>query len=265
MPLFYNEEKKSMKVLFIGDIYGKQGIKTLEQLLPEIKSLHKPNIIIANAENVANGRGITKKMYKQLMQLGIQALTMGNWVWGNKELFEFIAESNIVRPLNFSEAPGQGYMKIKYNEQTVLLINVLGRTFMNPNLDCPFKRVDEILKHEVADKVIIDMHAEATSEKVAFAHYFDGRVDLVVGTHTHVQTNDNRRLPNGTLYITDIGMVGPLNGVIGVKKEIVIDRFLKGFSIPNEVSEGVMQLNAVIVDFNKITIEKIHMECEIVL
>jgi 2',3'-cyclic-nucleotide 2'-phosphodiesterase len=253
-----------MKILFIGDIYGKQGIKVLEQLLPDLKNTYKPNLIFANAENVANGRGITKKMYKELMQLGIQAMTMGNWVWGNKELFEFIQESNVVRPLNYSDAPGNGYLKIKYNEQTILLINVLGRTFMNPNLDCPFKRVDALIENEKADKIIIDMHAEATSEKVAFAHYFDGRVDCIVGTHTHVQTNDNRKLPNGTLYITDIGMVGPLNGVIGVKKEIVIERFLKGFSTPNEVAEGTMQFNAVLIDFTKNTIEKIHLECEIV-
>jgi metallophosphoesterase (TIGR00282 family) len=253
-----------MKVLFIGDIYGKPGFDMLYEYLPIIKDLHKPNIIIANAENAANGRGINLKLYKELMNLGIQVITMGNWVWGNKELFEFIEDSKIARPFNFREAPGKGYQIINYNGKKILVINALGRTFMNPNLDCPFIGIDKILENETFDYSIVDIHAEATSEKVALGHYLDGRVDAILGTHTHVPTADNRVLPKGSLYITDVGMTGPLNGVIGVAKEIVLDRFINGFSIPNEVAPGIKQFNAVIMDLNKKTIERIHYESETV-
>ncbi|MDX9691539.1 MAG: TIGR00282 family metallophosphoesterase [Acholeplasmataceae bacterium] len=253
-----------MKVLFIGDIYGRPGIDMLTEYLPELKKTYKPNIVIVNAENAANGRGITLKIYKEIMSLGVHAITMGNWVWGNKELFEFIEDSNIVRPINFRQAPGKGFLTINYNGQKLLVINVLGRTFMNANLECPFETVKKtILEHEV-DYTLVDIHAEATSEKVAIGHYLDGLASAVVGTHTHIQTADERALPNGTLYITDVGMTGPLNGVIGVTKEIVLDRFLNGFSIPNEVAPGPKQLNAVIMDFAKKSINRIHIESETV-
>lgn len=253
-----------MKVLFIGDIYGRPGIDMLTEYLPELKKTYKPNIVIVNAENAANGRGITLKIYKEIMSLGVHAITMGNWVWGNKELFEFIEDSNIVRPINFRQAPGKGFLTINYNGQKLLVINVLGRTFMNANLECPFETVKKtILEHEV-DYTLVDIHAEATSEKVAIGHYLDGLASAVVGTHTHIQTADERALPNGTLYITDVGMTGPLNGVIGVTKEIVLDRFLNGFSIPNEVAPGPKQLNAVMMDFAKKSINRIHIESETV-
>jgi 2',3'-cyclic-nucleotide 2'-phosphodiesterase len=253
-----------MKILFIGDIYGKPGLDMLINYLPELKSTYRPNVIIANAENAAHGRGINLKIYKELMSLGIHMLTMGNWVWGNKELFEFIDEANIVRPFNFREAPGKGALTVNYNGKILLVINALGRTFMNANMNDPFTGIDAILTSIPHDYVLIDMHAEATSEKVALGHYLDGRVDAVVGTHTHIPTADERKLPHGTLYITDVGMTGPLNGVIGVTKEIVIDRFLNGFSIPNEVAPGSKQLNAVIMDLEKKTIERIHIESETV-
>ncbi|MBN2299853.1 MAG: TIGR00282 family metallophosphoesterase [Acholeplasmataceae bacterium] len=253
-----------MKILFIGDIYGKPGLEMVTTYLPEIKDKHHPNLIIVNAENAANGRGINLKIYKELMSLGIHAITMGNWVWGNRELFEFIDQSNIVRPMNFRESPGKGYITINYNGQKLLVINALGRTFMNPNLEDPFTSIEKIVEAEHADFTFIDFHAEATSEKVALGHYLDGKVDVIVGTHTHVQTADERVLPKGTLYITDVGMTGPLNGVIGVTKEIVLDRFLNGFSIPNEVAPGSKQLNAVILDLKKKTIKRIHIESETV-
>ena len=145
-----------MRVLFIGDIYGKPGIDILTELLPRIKEEYKPNLIIANAENAHYGRGINLKIYKELMSLGIQVITMGNWVWGNKELFEFIDGSNIVRPFNFREAPGKGFLSINYNGQKVLIINALGKTFMNPQVGCPFTGIDEILKENPADYTIVD-------------------------------------------------------------------------------------------------------------
>mgnify|MGYP000995713126 CR=1 FL=1 len=247
-----------MKVLFIGDVYGSRGMKALEILLPEIKATYKPHIIIVNGENAANGRGINKKIYTQMMSMGIHAVTMGNWVWGNQELFSFIEESNIVRPLNFPKAPGQGYLMLNFNHQKVLIINALGRTFMNPNLDDPFKAIEQLIAREKADYVIVDFHAEATSEKVALGHYLDGKVNLLVGTHTHIPTADERKLPQGTLYITDVGMTGPVNGVIGVSKEIVIERFLNGFARPNEVALGAIQMNAVLADLTAKTIQRIH-------
>ncbi|PKK93903.1 MAG: TIGR00282 family metallophosphoesterase [Tenericutes bacterium HGW-Tenericutes-6] len=253
-----------MKVLFIGDLYGKPGLDMLEAYLPELKETYKPNIIILNAENAHYGRGINLKIYKEIMSLGIHMCTMGNWVWGHKELFEFIDDANIVRPFNFHEAPGQGAKIINYNGQKLLVINALGRTFMNANMDDPFRGIDQILANHAFDYALVDIHAEATSEKVALGHYLDGRVSAVVGTHTHIPTADERMLPNGTLYITDVGLTGPLNGVIGVTKEIVIDRFLNGFSKPNEVAPGPKQLNAVFMDFNKKTIERIHRESETV-
>lgn len=253
-----------MKILFIGDLYGKPGLDILTEKMPELKETYKPNLIIANAENAHYGRGINLKIYKELMSLGVHVVTMGNWVWGNKELVEFIEDSNIVRPFNFREAPGKGFLTVNYNNQKVLIINALGRTFMNPQVGCPFTGIDEIIKNNPADFQVIDFHAEATSEKVALGHYLDGRVSAVLGTHTHIPTADERALPGGTLYITDVGMTGPREGVIGVSKEIVLNRFLNGFSTPNEVAQGPKQLNAVMMDLRLKTIKRIHLESETV-
>lgn len=253
-----------MKILFIGDIYGDPGLKMVETHLADLKNTHKPNLIIVNGENAADGRGITKKIYKALMSLGVSAITMGNWTWGNYELFEFINDSKIVRPLNYRNAPGQGFITINYNGQKVLVINALGRTFMNAGLDDPFTGIKEIIEREKADYSFVDFHAEATSEKIAMGHYLDGIADVVVGTHTHVPTADYRMLPKGTLYITDVGMTGPLEGIIGVDKEIVLNRFLNGYSTPNKVAEGPKQLNAVLVDLSNKTIKRIHVESETV-
>ncbi|MCD4826425.1 MAG: TIGR00282 family metallophosphoesterase [Acholeplasmataceae bacterium] len=253
-----------MKILFIGDIYGDPGLEMINEHLPELKRIHKPNLIIVNAENAANGRGITKKIYKELMSLGVSVITMGNWTWGNRELFEFIDESKIVRPLNYRAAPGSGFVTLNYNDQKVCIINALGRTFMNAGLDDPFTGIKDIIESEKADISFVDFHAEATSEKVALGHYLDGIADVVVGTHTHVPTADERRLPKGTLYITDVGMTGPLDGIIGVNRDIVLNRFLNGYSTPNQVAEGPKQLNAVMIDLHKKTIKRIHIQSETV-
>lgn len=253
-----------MKILFIGDVYGEPGVEMIENHLPELKQIHKPNLTIVNAENAAHGRGITKQIYKRLMNLGVSAITMGNWTWGNKELFEFIDDVNIIRPFNYKNAPGKGFVTLKYNDKKICIINALGRTFMNTNLDDPFTGIKDIIESEKADISFVDFHAEATSEKVAMGHYLDGIADVVVGTHTHVQTADERKLPKGTLYITDVGMTGPLDGVIGVDKDIVLNRFLNGFSTPNKVSDGPKQLNGVIIDLTKKTIKRIHIESETV-
>lgn len=249
-----------MKILIVGDIYGDPGLKVLDHFLPQIKMDLKPHLLIANAENTTHGRGLSLKHYKELMRLGFHMLTMGNHVWANKELATYIDEANVVRPINFLSAPGTGYKIVTFNQQRILIMNVLGRTFMNANMESPFKVIDQVLNEVPHDLSILDIHAEATSEKVALAHYFDGRIDLIFGTHTHVQTADERQLPKGSLYITDVGMTGPLNGIIGVSKEIVIDRFLNGYSKSNEVAEGEMQLNAVLVDTHTKTIQRLHYE-----
>ncbi len=249
-----------MRVLFVGDIYGDAGLNILLEHLPEIKREYRPNILIVNGENAAKGRGITEKIYKTLMSAGIHMVTLGNWSFGNKELINFIDGSNIVRPFNYRKAPGVGYQTINFNGQTLLVINALGRTFMNANLEDPFTGIEHILQNHPADYSFVDIHAEATSEKVALGHYLDGKVTAIVGTHTHVPTADNRVLPKGTLYMTDVGMTGPLEGIIGVDRDIVINRFLNGFSTPNRVARGPKQLNAVIMDFKKKTIERIHIE-----
>ena len=250
-----------MKILFVGDIYGEPGRKMLLNNLEELKQTYRPNIIIVNAENSANnGRGITQKFYKELMQSGVHSITMGNHVWGQNELTEFIYDSRVVRPINFIEAPGKGYDVIKYNNQTVLVVNALGRTFMNANLESPFFEIEKVIDAVKTDYVFVDFHAEATSEKVALGHYLDGKASVVVGTHTHIQTADERVLPKGTLYITDVGMTGPLDGIIGVEKDIVIKRFIHGHSAPNQVAITRNQLNAVIIDLKQKTIKRIHLE-----
>lgn len=250
-----------MKILFVGDIYGEPGRKIFLDNIEELKAIHKPNLVIVNAENSANnGRGITQKFYKELMQKGVSCVTMGNHVFGQNELTSFIDDSHVVRPINFKQAPGKGYDLIKYNNQTLLVINALGRTFMNANLESPFHEIDRIIKEVRSDYVFVDFHAEATSEKVALGHFLDGRVSAVVGTHTHIQTADERALSKGTLYITDVGMTGPLDGVIGVDKEIVVNRFLYGYSLPNVVAATKNQLNAVLLDLRLKTITRIHLE-----
>ncbi len=251
-----------MRILFVGDIYGQRGVDTLKKFLPQIKNDYKPQVIIVNGENAANGRGINKKIYKELMSQGIQMITMGNWVWGNKELYEFIDDSNVIRPFNYLEAPGEGYKILNFNQEKVLVVNALGRTFMNGNIENPFTGLKKLLEEVKCDVSIIDFHAEATSEKVALGHYLDGLATAVLGTHTHVPTLDARKLPKGTLYITDVGMTGPLEGIIGVDRDIVINRFLYGHSVPNQIADGPVQLNAVLMDTNLKKIKHIHLESE---
>ena len=254
-----------MRVLYIGDVFGTLGQEALRKYLPKLKQDFKPHLIFLNAENIDRGFGITEEIYKELMTMGISVLTMGNHTFRNRKIFDFIQGSNIVRPLNYDDSvPGVGYKTIQFNGEKVTVVNLLGRVFMGDPLDNPFKLIDQLLPTLDSDYVFIDFHAEATSEKVALGYYLDGIANVVVGTHTHVPTADERALPNGTLYITDVGMTGPLNGVIGVSKEIVLDRFLNGFAAPNEVATGTKQLNAVMLDLVKKTIERIHIESETV-
>lgn len=253
-----------MKILFIGDIVGKYGLNYLKAKLPELRNEYKPNLIIVNAENTTNGKGLNLKDYKELMSLNIQALTMGNHTYRNQEINDFIDNSKIARPMNILNQKGLGYVDINYNGSIVTVINLLGTIHMDTNyeLENPFKVVDEFLANHKSDYVIVDMHAETTSEKLAMAHFLDGRVNAVVGTHTHVQTSDAMILPKKTLYVTDLGMTGSLNGILGVKKEIIIDRFVNDGKEPFKLDEsGICQLNgALLVLGDKPSIKLIHLE-----
>ncbi len=244
-----------MNILFIGDIYGSLGRDTIKKYMSKLKNQYTINFIIANGENAAHGRGITEQMYKEFLEQGIQVITMGNHTFDNREVFNFIdTAKNIIRPANMDvTVPGRGYDIYKFNDLKIAVINLSGRTFMNP-VNCPFRTFDEIYEKvkEITPIIIVDFHAEATSEKIAFGYYVDGRATAVIGTHTHVPTADNRILKEGTAYITDVGMTGPLNGVIGVSKEGVISRFINGLPTRfSPVEEGDLQLNAVLITLNQ--------------
>jgi len=241
-----------MKILYIGDIFSSKAIDYLENNLEQIKRDNKINIVFANAENATHGRGLNKKHYTRLKQLGIAAISMGNHTFSNNEIKEYINDATIARPANLNTKYGKDHLIVNYNGTKILLINMLGRVYMNNMaLENPFSTAKKILDEEVYDYSIIDMHAEATSEKISIANYLDGQVSAVVGTHTHVQTADERVLPGGTLFITDIGMTGPLDSCIGDNKEIIIDRFLSGVYERSTPSESSIQFNAVILEFTK--------------
>lgn len=243
-----------MKVLFIGDIVGKNGRQTIKNLLPNLVSRYKLDLVIANGENSAGGFGITEKTAGELFDCGIHIITTGNHVWDKKEAVPYIAkEMRILRPLNYpSDVPGCGSILFTLpNKEKIGIINISGRVFMN-TLDCPFrtgKSEVEKLKQET-NIIIIDFHAEATSEKIAFGYYMDGKASAVVGTHTHVQTADEKILPGGTAYITDVGMTGPQTSVIGIEKEQILERFLTHMPRKYDVAGGKGLLSAVVIEID---------------
>lgn len=239
-----------MRVLFIGDVFGTLGQKALSKYLPKLKEEHKPHLIFVNGENIDKGFGISEKIYKDLMKQGVRLITMGNHTFRNKQLFDFIEDSNVIRPANYDESvPGVGYKTIKFNDEEVTVINLMGRIYMGDPLDNPFKIVDQILDHIQSDYIFVDFHAEATSEKIALAHYLDGRVTAVLGTHTHVPTADAMIFPKGTMYITDIGMTGAKYGVLGADVDSQVSKFITGLrGRVVEAKDGPLQLNAVLLD-----------------
>lgn len=257
-----------MKILFIGDIYAAPGREILKHQIKELKQTYVPDLIVVNAENTTNGRGLSFKHYKELMGLGIDVLTMGNHVFGKDEIFDFISETpNLVRPLNgHPNWPGNGYHIININNKRVAILNLLG-TNVGFSAVNPFVAFDEFYQqHEQEfDVLFVDFHAEFTSEKIAFGYHVSNRAQVCVGTHTHVPTADNRILEQYTAYISDVGMTGPLDGVIGVKREIILKRMIKGYTERFEVAAGRKQLNAVSITIDDTTnkalaIERIHME-----
>lgn len=223
----------------------------MKEVLPGLKAKHRPDVIIANGENAAAGRGITRQVANELFAQGIHAITMGNHTWDNKDIFEFIDEEpRLIRPANFpAGTPGKGVTTVKAAGKEITVINLQGRTFLPP-LDCPFQTVDGILNR--LDKnnriVFVDFHAEATSEKVAMSWHLDGKVTAVIGTHTHVQSHDERILPQGTAYATDAGMVGPRDGILGMEREAVLKKFKTQLPVRFVVDEGKWQFHAVLIE-----------------
>lgn len=241
-----------MKVLFIGDIVGKPGQEYTRAKLKEVVRDQRIDLVVANGENATHGRGLNYPSAEYLYDAGVEIITLGNHTWDQREITSFIDEDErIVRPANFPEGtPGRGYTVCKVRGKQVLVINVMGRTFLS-QLDCPFRKVDAILAdHREVKHVIVDMHAETTSEKLAMGWYLDGRVSAVLGTHTHVQTSDERILPRGTAYITDVGMVGPRDGILGMDRDLVIQRMLTHMPVRFQVADGGRQFCAVSMEFD---------------
>ncbi len=245
-----------MKVLFIGDVVGTRGMDALKKYLPQMKQDHKPHLIFLNGENADKGFGINEKIYKEFMSLGVHIVTLGNHAFSKREILDQFDSLNIIRPMNYGEGvPGKGMQTINFNGKKVTVINMMGRIFMGDPLKNPFLLMDEILDSLESDYIFVDFHAEATSEKIAFAQYLDGRVNAVVGTHTHVPTADAMVFPKGTMYITDIGMTGSKYGILGSEKSIIINKFLTG--MPQRLKEDLgekLQFNALLLDtdLNKI-------------
>jgi len=244
-----------MKILFIGDIVGKPGREAVRVILPKLKKEHALDFVIANAENASGGSGITSKVSEELFSFGVDVLTSGDHIWKKKEIFELINQDDrILRPVNYPcQAPGQGkrVFKTKSGER-IGVINVNGRVFMEA-LECPFKTAlaayEELSKETKV--VVVDIHAEATSEKVALGWYLDGKASAILGTHTHIQTADEKILPQGTAYITDTGMCGAYDSVIGRKIDDVLTRFLTLIPVRFEVAEENVQLHAVVIDIDE--------------
>jgi metallophosphoesterase (TIGR00282 family) len=241
-----------MRVLFIGDIVGSPGRQIVQDRLADIVSQRQIDLVIANGENSASGFGITPRLADELLGMGIEVLTGGNHSWDRKEILEYMPhQPRLLRPGNFPEGvPGTGtYVGVAKNGLKYAVLNLQGRVFLTP-IDDPFRKADAELAKLPADVafVFVDVHAETTSEKVAMGWYLDGRVTAVVGTHTHVATADEHVLPQGTAYITDVGMTGPHAGVIGMDREAIIKRFLDGLPTRFEVASGDVQMNCVLIE-----------------
>jgi len=239
-----------MLILVIGDIIGRPGRQAVQEFLPGLRQLYGLDMVIANAENTAGGFGLTSATARELFDAGVNVLTSGNHIWAQKEIVSYLdGDMPILRPLNYPpDVPGRGYLIIK---QT-MVVNLIGRTFMG-NLDCPFRAMDKLLS-ELDRKppvIIVDFHAEATSEKVAMGRYLDGRVSAVLGTHTHVGTIDTQVLPGGTAYVTDIGMTGPTDSIIGDDADAVIQRFLTGMPHHLSVGSGKAVFTAILIEVDK--------------
>lgn len=239
-----------MRILMIGDIIGQPGRRAVQRILPDLRQELSIDMVVANGENVAGGFGITLETAEELLDSGVDVLTSGNHIWDQKEIIPHMDEGlPLIRPANYPEAPGRGYLV----QDGVMVLNLMGRVFM-PTLDCPFRAATALLEEAVQESapraIIVDFHAEATSEKQGMGWYLDGKVSAVLGTHTHVGTVDARVLPRGTAYLTDVGMTGPVNSVIGSDTNAVLDRFLTGLPQRFSVARGPVMMNSALVEID---------------
>lgn len=242
-----------MKILAVGDLVGENGVKKLKEILPKIRKENNIDFTIVNAENSAGGMGITEKIFSELKSMNINCITMGNHTWGKKDIFSFIDDKVLLRPANYSRGVvGKGFNIYECKSKRICVINLIGRTDMGVQSDNPFTKMEDILE-EVKGKVdyiIVDFHAEATAEKIAMKHFLDGKVTAIFGTHTHVQTADEEVTKKGTGYITDIGMTGPINSVIGMDVEASVKRFVTSLPERYKLAQGECMLNAVIFEID---------------
>lgn len=251
-----------MKILTVGDIVGENGLNKLKEILPNLKQRERIDFVIVNGENVAGGMGITSKDFKQILFSGADVVTLGNHTWSKKDVFNIIDDEKLLRPANYpKDVVGKGYNIYNYKNKKMAVINLIGRTNMGVLSENPFLEADNIIEKikDKVDYIIIDFHAEATAEKIALANYLDGKVNIIFGTHTHVQTADEMILPKGTAYITDIGMTGPINSVIGMDKKASIKRFVTTLPEKYKIADGESKFNSCLFELDDETgrIEKI--------
>lgn len=256
-----------MNILFFGDIFGKPGREAVKKILPEWKKKYEIHLTIANAENMAHGRGFSVENIEEMQKAGIDFFTSGNHAWRERSGAARLPDKSfpVLRPANYPEGvPGRGYEVVQTNMmKSVLVVNLMGRVFMKEDLDCPFRAMDRILRetaHERLSAIFVDFHAETTSEKYALGHYLDGRISAIVGTHTHVATRDAHLLPGNTAFISDVGFCGPFDSCIGVDKRIIIQHFLTQLPVTHEVAEGPTVVNAVVIKVDDTTKQAVSIE-----
>jgi metallophosphoesterase (TIGR00282 family) len=254
-----------MNVLFIGDIMGEPGRRSIARTLPKVITRHSVDLVIGNGENAAAGFGITPELTHELFDMGISVITTGNHAWDKKEILDYFRqEPRLLRPANYPEGvPGSGSIVVETpGGEKLAVLQLMGRVYMPALLDCPFQsaRRELVRLKQETRAIIVDMHAEASSEKMAMGHFLDGEVTAVVGTHTHVQTADEQILPKGTAYLTDIGMTGPIHSVIGIKKELAIEKFLTQMPRRFEVASGPSVFSAVLIELDGVLGKAIRIE-----
>ena len=248
-----------MKILFFGDVFGRPGREAVSKILPKLKKRYNPDIIGANVENLAHGHGLSRQSFEEIKEAGIDFFTSGNHIWEGKDSKELLVKENLplMRPANYPpRAPGKGFVVMRVGTKRLLVVNLMGRVFMRNQIDCPFRKADEILA-EVEDSegkmdaIFVDFHAETTSEKRVLGFYLDGRVSAFVGTHTHVPTADEQILEGGMGYITDVGMCGVLQSSLGLQKEAMIESMITQVPQKREVAEGAVEIGAILFDIGK--------------
>ena len=247
-----------MKILAVGDLVGENGLEKLKEILPNLQKEENIDFTIVNGENVASGMGMNSSNFKALKELNIDVITMGNHTWAKKDIFTFIEDEKIIRPFNYTKGlPGRGYTIVEKNGKKIAVVQLIGRTDMNVQSENPFEKIDKLIKNKLmseADIIVLDFHAEATAEKIAMAYFLDGKVTAMFGTHTHVQTSDETIMKNGMGYITDIGMTGPIQSVIGMDVPTSIKRFSTTLPERYKLAEGPCKLEGVVFDIDDETL-----------